>query len=175
MIRTSSGILRFLLPAALFLCTLFSLFPREITVTGENSENALSRLIEISDQLSALNAKLQNELQDSRKSSRELQNMLESSKLELDILKQELERLRITSAELLYKAENSQTESTGLTTALKKAESSLLSLELSFEAYRRTAERKISSLENQNKFWKIGCIAAGVLAAGLGTVLAIGK
>jgi uncharacterized membrane-anchored protein YhcB (DUF1043 family) len=100
----------------------------------------LNRLTEISNQLSLLNERLRNELLDSRQNSRELQSMLELSKQELDSLRQELEHLRIVSAELLSKAENSLTESTELLTALRKAEYSLVSLEQSFAAYRVAAE-----------------------------------
>ena len=69
----------------------------------------------------------------------------------------------------LSAAESSQTELTALQTALRKAESSLMSLELSFAACRQTAETRINTLERQNRLWKWGCIAAGVLAVGFGT------
>ena len=138
-----------------------------------NSENALNRLIGISEQLSTLNERLRSELQDSRRSSRELQTTLESSKQELNGLKHELETLRNSSTELLIKAENSQTESAALQTALRKAESSLTNLELSFEVYRQAAENRISGLERQNRLWKWGCIGAGILAAGFGTALLV--
>ncbi|MDR0314253.1 MAG: hypothetical protein LBI14_11740, partial [Treponema sp.] len=141
----------------------------------QNSSAALNRLTEISNQLSLLNERLRNELLDSRQNSRELQNMLELSKQELDGLRQELERLRIVSAELSNRAENSLTESTELLTALKRAESSLVSLEQSFAAYRLAVEQRIQRLERENKLWKWGCIAAGVLATGLGTLLLIGR
>ena len=140
-----------------------------------SSGNALSRLIEISAQLSTLNEKLRSELQDSRRSSRELQTMLETSKQEFDELRRELEILRNTSMELLIAAEHSQTELTALQAALRKAESSLMSLELSFAAYREAAERRIYSLERQNRFWKWGCVAAGALAAGFGIALLTGR
>jgi len=147
-----------------------------------SSAAALNRLIEISAQLSTLNGRLQNELQDSRRSSRELQTMLETSRKELEglrgeleTLKQELAALHSTSAELLTKEENSQTELAALREALRKAESSLTSLELSFAAYRETAESRINSLERENRLWKWGCIAAGILAAGFGAALLIGK
>ena len=145
-----------------------------------SSANALNGLIGISAQLSDLNERLRNELQDSRQSSRELQNMLETSKQELEelrgelgVLAQELKVLRNSSTELLIKAENSQTELTGLQGALRKAESSLMSLEISWAAYRDSAERRISGLERQKRLWKWGCIAAGVLAAGFGTAFAV--
>ena len=151
-------------------------------MSGENSENALNRLIEISTQLSNLNERLRNELQDSRQSSRELQTMLESSRKELGLLQQELvllrqeaEALQNSSTELLMKAENSETELTALMAALRKAESSLMSLELSFASYRETAERRINSLERMNRFWKWGFIAAGVLAAGFGAAFIAGR
>ena len=139
------------------------------TMNENSSQNTLSRLIEISAQLSALNGKLQSELQDSRKNSRELHTMLEASRQELETLKQELEVLRNSSTELLYKAESSQTELTALQEALRKAGSSLMSLELSFASYREEAERQISTLNREKKFWKLGCIAAGILTAGFGT------
>jgi len=135
----------------------------------------LNRLIEISAQLSTLNAKLQNELQDSKRNSRELQTMLETSRKELEGLRQELTELHNTSGELLNKAENSQMELTALQEALRKAESSLMSLELSFSAYRETAENRINKLENENRLWKWGCIAAGVLAAGFGAAFLVGR
>jgi uncharacterized membrane-anchored protein YhcB (DUF1043 family) len=135
----------------------------------------LNRLTEISNQLSLLNERLRNELLDSRQNSRELQSMLELSKQELDSLRQELEHLRIVSAELLSRAEYSLTESTELLTALRKAESSLVSLEQSFGAYRLAAEQRIQRLERENTLWKWGCIAAGVLATGLGAFLLIGR
>jgi len=138
------------------------------TGAGGNSENALNRLIGISTQLSILNERLSEELRDSRRSSRELQIMLETSKKELEGLRAELEALHSSSTELLIKAGNSQTELTALQTALRKAESSLMSLELSFAAYRETAEGRIKTLEKKNRLWKWGCIAAGILAAGAG-------
>ena len=149
---------------------------------AQNSDDALTRLTAISVQLSDLNEKLQTELQDSRRNSRALQNMLESSKKEAEHLRQELAALK-TEAEtfqrnstgLLNAAENSQTELTALQEALRKAESSLMSLELSFAAYRETAEGRIKTLEKRNRVWKWGCIAAGVLAVGLGTALIAGR
>jgi len=146
------------------------------------SVNTLNRLIGISSQLSVLNEKLRTELQDSRQSSRELLNMLDTSKKELDglrqelgILKQELEVSRNSSMELLIKAENSQSESAALQAALRKAESSLMSLELSFAAYREAAEDRINVLSRQNRLLKWGCTAAGILAVGFGTAFFIGK
>ena len=143
--------------------------------TKGSSGNALNRLIEISGQLSTLNERLEKELQDSRQSSRELQTMLEASRRELGGLRHELEALQSTSTELLIAAENSQTELTALQAALRKAESSLMSLELSFTAYREEAERRINSLQRQNRLWKWGCIGAGILAAGFGTALLLGR
>ena len=166
---------RTILSSLLLLSALFSglsteLWALDYTTENEgNSENALNRLIEISTQLSTLNERLRIELQDSRQSSRELQSMLEASRKELETLRGELETLHSSSTELLTKAENSQTELAALRTALRKAESSLMSLELSFEAYRESAERRIDTLAKQGRLWKWGCIGAGVLAAGFGT------
>jgi len=178
------GVCLLLLLPVLFSGLPWGLWALESGKTGNEgiSGSALNRLIEISGQLSTLNERLQNELQDSRRSSRELQTMLESSKRELDglrlelgTLKQELETLRNNSAELQTAAENSQTELAAVLAALRKAESSLTSLELSFDAYRQAAEKRINSLEKQNRFWKWGCVAAGVLAAGFGTALLAGR
>jgi len=147
-----------------------------------NSENALNRLIAISAQLSTLNGKLQSELQDSRQSSRELQIMLEASRkeldglrLELEYLKQELELLQSSSTGLSAKAESSQTELAALVLTLRKAESFLMSLELSFSAYRQAAERKIKTLSKEKTLWKWGCLAAGFLAAGFASAFALSR
>ena len=142
---------------------------------GNSSESTLNRLIEISMRLSTLNEKLSLELEDSRKSSRELLTMLETSRKEFETLKIELEVLRISSMELSKLAENSQTELTALQEALRKAALSLTSLELSFTLYREKAEKIISGLNRDKKIWKFGCIAAGVLSAGLGTLLIVGR
>jgi len=174
-------ILRFMLPLSVLLSGLsLGLWAQDSPAAGNeaNSENTLNRLIEISAQLSNLNGKLQNELQDSRRNSRELQSMLEESRKELEnlrqellVLKQEAVTLQNSSTELLIKAENSQTELIALQETLRKAESSLTSLELSFAAYREAVENRMSSLEKEKRLWKWGCIAAGVLAAGFGAVM----
>jgi hypothetical protein len=129
-----------------------------------NSPNELSRLIEISARLSEINGRLRSELEDSRKNSAELSNMLTASKRELDGLKTELETLRMTSTGLLNKAELSSQESSGLREALKKAESSLTSLELSFGTYRTAAEKRIALLEKSGRFFKYGFFAGAFLA-----------
>ena len=134
-----------------------------------SSESTLNRLIGISHQLSTLNEKLHSELQNSRRNSMELQTMLAESKQELEELKNELEVLRSDSTELLIKAESSQTELTVLQEALRKAGSSLMSLELSFALYREEAEKKIRSLSRENKLWKWSFIGASVIAAGMST------
>ena len=168
---------RLLLFSFLLLFIMPGIIPPLYSMEGEsaNSENTLNRLIGISQQLTQLNERLWIELQDSRQNSRELQNMLETSKLELDELRIELETLRITSTELLNKAISSEMESTALLTALKKAESSLVSLEQSFALYRQASELRISRLERDNKLWKWGCIAAGVLAAGFGAAYLVAR
>ena len=156
------------------LFVLFLVFPLALwpdTGTGEeegNSQNALNRLLEISLQLSNLNERLQTELQDSRQNSMDLTIMLEESR-------RELEALQNNSTGLLTIAENSQTELAGLMTHLKRAESSLMSLELSFAAYRETAENRIRSLERGNRLWKWGAVGAGILAVGFGMALLISQ
>jgi septal ring factor EnvC (AmiA/AmiB activator) len=134
---------------------------------ANSSERELSRLIEISSQLTQLNEKLRNELEDSRKNSRDLRNTLEKSKNELDELRAELEALRTASTALLNTQDESRTDLTALQTALTKAGNSLASLEQSFAAYRMQAELQIGRLEKTNRFWKWGCAALGVTAAGL--------
>jgi DNA repair exonuclease SbcCD ATPase subunit len=140
---------------------------------GNSLESELSRLLEISNQLSALNGRLRNELEDSRTNSRNLRSTLEKSKEELDVLKVELEQLRAASTALLNTQEESQTDLTLLRTALTKADTSLTNLEQSFAAYCQTAELRISSLEKSRKGWRIaffaacGAAVAGSLAAAL--------
>ena len=160
----------FLLPALLLV------MPLELSAQNSDGQEkanvsglTLNRLIEISGQLSTLNGKLASELQDSRRNSRELLNMLEASKPELEGLKRELEALRNSSTELLTRAESSETELTALQEALRTAGSSLMSLELSFASYREEANRQISVLKRKNNIWKWTCIALGIAGAGLGT------
>jgi chromosome segregation ATPase len=136
------------------------------TNSAGNSRNELARLIEISTKLAALNERLRNELDGSRKSSAELSNTLTASRTELDGLRTELESLRRASRELLSRAELSNQELNGLREALRKAESSLTNLEQSFGAYRMAAESRIAYLEKSGRFLKYGLIAAAVLAAG---------
>ena len=174
-----------LLLSVLFLAFSLGLWAEDSSIGGqlpESSQIALSRLIEISTQLSALNERLERELQDSRRSSSSLQNMLEASKkelnglrLELGVLRQELETLQWRSTELSTSLLSSQTELSALKTALKKAESSLMSLELSFLLYREASEGRIKSLTRERTLWKYACIAAGVLAAGFGAMLLSGR
>ena len=99
----------FLLPV-LFLALSWQIWAEDSdeAETKPISESALSRLVEISLQLSTLNERLRGELLDSKQSSRELQNMLEASRKELEELKQELGVLRSSSTGLLTKAESSQ-------------------------------------------------------------------
>jgi chromosome segregation ATPase len=134
--------------------------------SGTNSGNELSRLVEISTRLGMLNETLRKELDGSRKSSAELALTLEKSKKELDDLKPELEALRRTSTELLNRAQSSETELAGLREALKKADSSLMSLELSFASYREKAEQIIARLEKERGFYRICFFIAAGLAAG---------
>ena len=168
----------FLLPV-LFLALSLPIWAQDSSEKAEeipqNSENALSRLIEISGQLSTLNERLRGELQDSRQNSRELQSRLEASRQELEELRKELGELQRNSMGLLLKAESSQTELTGLLTALRTAESSLTSLGLSFAAYSETAEKRIKTLEKSSRLWKYGFIAAGILAGGFAIAFFAGR
>ena len=179
MLKNRCYVFCFFLFSVLLLGFSWEIWAEDFSETEKNrtqsSETALNRLIEISTQLSALNEKLQNELQISRQSSSELQNMLKASRKELDELKTELEVLRETSVLLLTKAENSQMELTDLLLVLRKADSSLMSLDLSFTAYKQTAEKQIKNLNREKTLWKWGCIAAGGLAAGFGTAFLISR
>jgi hypothetical protein len=143
--------------------------------SGGNSLNEVSRLIEISARLGEINGRLRSELEDSRKNSAELSNMLKASKTELDGLRIELEALRTASTGLLNKAELSSQESNGLREALMKAESSLTSLEGSFGAYRMAAEARITRLERSGRFFKYGFFAGAILALGGWTAFALGR
>ena len=165
-----------------FLSVLFSGLPWELPAlesgNPENplkSDSALNRLIEISARLSTLNEKLRGELQDSRRNSGELVITLEASKRELGELRRELEISRSVLTELRGAAENSLLELSALQMELRKAESSLMSLELSFMAYRQASQKRITSLERQSRLLKWGCVAAGILAAGFATTSLMGK
>jgi septal ring factor EnvC (AmiA/AmiB activator) len=153
---------------------LFSL-ESEVQESGNGSESELSRLLEISNQLAALNERLKNELEDSRKNSQSLRDTLGKSKEELDVLRAELQRLRAASTALLNTQEESLTDLTLLQTALMKAEFSLTNLEQSFAAYRQTAELRIAGLEKSRKVWRIAffsicgaALVSGITAAAVG-------
>jgi chromosome segregation ATPase len=152
----------------LFFCWAFSpglySLPSDTAGNGTSLPGELTRLIEISTRLGELNETLRSELENSRKNSAELSNMLMNSKAELDGLRGELESLRRTSTELLNKAELSNQESKRLREALTKAESSLTSLEQSFGDYKMAAEARISSLEGSGRFYKYGFFAGIILA-----------
>jgi chromosome segregation ATPase len=140
---------------------------------GESGEAELTRLLEISARLGELNETLRKELESSRKNSTELLATLETSRNELERLKQELEPLRINSTELLRRAEKSERELSGLRAALRKAESSLVSLDLSYGAYKTTAEARITRLERSGRWWKYAVIGAAAIAAGGWTAFAV--
>jgi predicted nucleic acid-binding Zn-ribbon protein len=140
----------------------------EADANGSGFGNELERLITISTQLGELNSTLRNELDSSRKNSQELQLMLGKSKNELDALRAELELLRTASTGLLSTQDISQMDLKSLQAALMTAESSLTSLEQSFDAYRRTAELRIEKLEKgQSRYRTAFFIAAGVALGGI--------
>jgi chromosome segregation ATPase len=140
---------------------------------GETWEQDLTRLLEISARLSGLNERLRIELEDSRKNSTELLATLETSRNELEQLRQELAPLRRNSLELLSRAEKSEQELSGLKSALRKAESSLVSLDLSYGAYKTTAEARITRLERSGRWLKYAVIGALALAVGGWTAFAV--
>ncbi|HUX36770.1 MAG TPA: hypothetical protein VMV44_02590 [Rectinemataceae bacterium] len=122
------------------------------------SASELERLLAISTRLASLNERLRTELETSRLNSAGLETSLESSTRELATLKLELERSRLASNELAQRAESSERESIALSEALRKADASLRSLELSFAEYRKAAELRMSVLS-------FGALGAGILAA----------
>jgi chromosome segregation ATPase len=130
-----------------------------------SAQSELARLLEISTRLSAINETLRNELENSRRSSTALSGTLETSRRELEQLRAELDGLRTTSTQLLAAARNSESELNGLREALKKAESSLMSLELSWEAYKTAAETRIARLERRAVFYRWSLAAVIVIAA----------
>jgi uncharacterized coiled-coil DUF342 family protein len=140
---------------------------------GSPSEGELTRLLEISARLSELNEQLKHELEGSRQSSRELLNTLEASKRELDELKKELTPLRQDSIALLKGATISIEELSELRTALRKAESSLMSLDVSYGAYRVAAETRITRLERGRRWYIYAVIAVALTAAGGWTAYAV--
>ena len=144
------------------------------TVTPPNSVNLgneLTRLVEISARLALLNETLRTELAGSRKNSEDLALLLGTSKSELANLRSELEGLRtelgsshLASSGLATSVENLEKESLALREALRKADSSLLSLEASFADYRTTAELRTRSLEKSWAFARLWGWLASVLA-----------
>jgi septal ring factor EnvC (AmiA/AmiB activator) len=124
----------------------------------------LTRLLEISTRLSELNEQLRNELDSSRRNSTELSTMLEKSRNELERLKAELEPLRNNSTALQTTASRSEQELNGLRTALKKAETSLMNLEISYSAYKKTTESQLSQIKKINRVFRYLTIGIGVTA-----------
>jgi chromosome segregation ATPase len=122
----------------------------------------LTRLLEISTKLSELNEQLRNELDSSRKNSTELSRMLETSKNELDLLKAELEPLRLNSQALRNTALNSEPELNALKAALKKAGTSLTSLESSYSTYRTAAESQLTKIKNNNRLLRYTAVTLGI-------------
>ncbi|MFP3091422.1 hypothetical protein LQZ21_13965, partial [Treponema sp. TIM-1] len=68
---------------------------------------------------------------------------------------------------------NSEQELNELRTALKQAETSLMSLEQSWAAYRTGVELRIASLERQKRIYKYGFIAGIILTLGGWTTFAV--
>jgi chromosome segregation ATPase len=132
----------------------------------ETEQSAPSRLQEILTRLTELNETLRSELESSRRNSTELSATLETSRRELDQLKADLEALRTNSTQLLETAQNSEQELNGLREALRKAESSLMSLELSWEAYRLSTESRIADLERRARTYRWALAAAALIAVG---------
>lgn len=129
------------------------------------SASELAQLSEISTRLASLNEKLRIELEASKSSSAGLALSLENSTRELEALRLELDRLRTNSSELELRAKNSERESTALSEALRKADDSLRSLEVSFADYRKAAEARLF-------FLGFGTVAA-LIAAAAGWAVAI--
>ncbi|HUX41856.1 MAG TPA: hypothetical protein VMV83_11885 [Rectinemataceae bacterium] len=110
--------------------------------TPRISASELERLSAISTRLAELNERLRTELEVSRRNSSGLEASLADSTQELGELRLELERFRLISSELELRATSSERESIALSEALRKAEDSLRSLEVSFADYRKAAEAR---------------------------------
>jgi septal ring factor EnvC (AmiA/AmiB activator) len=124
----------------------------------------LTRLLEISTRLSELNEQLRNELDGSRRNSTELSAMLEKSRNELERLKAELEPLRNNSTALQTTALRSERELNGLRIALRKAETSLMNLEISYSAYRKTTESQLTQIKKNNRVFRYITIGVSITA-----------
>ncbi len=141
-----------------------STFGEEPKPAGKNYENELLQLSEISTKLAKLNERLKSELENSRKNSSELEIRLSESKTELEQLRAELETLRNSSNELRQSAEISLQESVQLKDSLQKTESSLESLEQSFNDYKLKAEQELNRLEQSRKRYRFLAMLMATLA-----------
>jgi len=141
-----------------------SIFGEEPTTAGKNYEKELLQLTEISTRLGKLNEQLKNELENSRKSSSELETRLSESRTELEQLRAELEALQNNSNELRQSAEISLKESVQLKDSLQKTEDSLKSLEQSFNDYKLKAEKELNQMEQSRKLYRFLAIVMATLA-----------
>jgi chromosome segregation ATPase len=129
----------------LLLATLSQVGKAEPVYTVSGSE--LSRLLQISAKLERLNNQLQDELKTSKENLTRLGSELESCKAEL--------------TELQNRLSQSKTELTQLKNSLTTAENLLRKAETSFEKYKSEVEARIKRLTIQrNIFAVVGLIAA---------------
>jgi predicted nucleic acid-binding Zn-ribbon protein len=91
--------------------------------------------------------------------------MLEKSKNELELLRTELEPLRNSSTALRTAALRSERELNELRAALRKAETSLMNLELSYSAYRTAAESRLTQTKKTNRIFRYVTISVSIAAA----------
>jgi hypothetical protein len=99
--------------------------------------------------------------------------MLEKSRNELELLRSELEPLRNTSTALLNAALQSEQELIALKTALRKAETSLMSLEQSYSIYKTATESRLARTNKTNRVFRYVTITLGAAALAGWTAFAV--
>jgi predicted nucleic acid-binding Zn-ribbon protein len=99
--------------------------------------------------------------------------MLEKSRNELELLRTELEPLRNTSTALRNAASQSEQELTALKTALRKAETSLMNLEISYSAYRTATESQLARTNKTNRVFRYVALTLGAAALAGWTAFAV--
>ena len=135
----------------------------------ETWQSLLTEALLISQRLGTLNEQLSSELTASRSHSAELQKTLEKLLKEHVVLKSELAGLRRQSESLSGKLQTSKQELISLQEQLQKAEASSDAFEKSFSDYKKSADKRITSLKRQRNLMAGGGILALILAVILGS------
>ncbi len=120
------------------------------------SEKELTRLLEITTKLEAINL--------------ELNSSLKISKKQMENLEKDSQALSKELIESKQKSEGLETTSIQLSEALSKATDSLTKMNESFEAYKKEAESKLDKSEKARKGWKsiaIPSLGAALIEAGI--------